>query len=91
MPITIRHLCEPARFEATVDGHLCVAEYRIADGVMLLTHTAVAPEIEGRGIAGELIQAALDHAKTRRLEVRALCSYARYYLQRHPETRALQD
>ncbi len=90
MPIPIRHLPESSRFEATVEGHLCVAEYRLADGVMLITHAEVAPSLEGRGIAGELIQAALDHARAHGLKVRPLCSYARAYMRRHPETLALQ-
>lgn len=90
MPIPIRHLSEPTRFEATVESRLCLAEYRLADGLMLITHTEVAPSLRGRGIAGELIQAALDHAQAHGLKVRPLCSYARAYMRRHPETLALQ-
>ena len=90
MPIPIRHVPEQSRFEATVEGHRCRADYRLADGVMVLTHTEVAPEIEGRGIAGELIQAALDHAQAHGLKVRPQCSYARHYLQQHPESAALK-
>ena len=90
MPTPIRHVPEHSRFEATVEGHRCRADYRLVDGVMLLTHTEVAPAIEGRGIAGELIQAALDHAQASGLKVRPQCSYARHYLQQHPESAALK-
>jgi predicted GNAT family acetyltransferase len=90
MPITIRHVPGRTRFETTVEGHLCLAEYRLDGGVMLITHTEVAPEIEGRGIAAELIRAALDHAQAHDLKVRPLCSYARHYMREHPETRAVQ-
>lgn len=90
MPISIRHLPEQGRFEATVEGQLCVAEYRLVERVMLITHTQVTTRLEGRGIAGELIQAALDHAQSHGLKVRPLCSYARAYMRRHPETLALQ-
>jgi len=82
MPIEIRHLPAQRRFETTVNGARGVAEYRLEDGTMLLTHTEVAPELRGRGIAGQLVQAALDHARAERLEVRPVCDYARRYMQR---------
>lgn len=89
MQITILHRPERSRFEATVDGQLCFAEYRLADGVMAVTHTEVTPALEGRGIAGQLMQALLDHAGAQGLKVRPLCSYARAYMRRHPETASL--
>ena len=89
MNLEIEHLAGPGRFQAIVDGAPCVADYRIADGVMVITHTEVPPRLEGRGIAGALVQAALDHARTAGLKVRPLCSYARAYMRRHPQTQAL--
>ncbi len=35
------------RFELRVQGHLCVAQYHLIDGVMWLTHTEVSPQIAG--------------------------------------------
>ena len=90
MPNTIRHEPDRSRFEVSVDGHFCRANYRLADGVMELTHTEVAPAVEGRGVGGDLIQAALDHARTHGLKVRPLCSFACHYMQDHPETAALR-
>jgi uncharacterized protein (DUF924 family)/predicted GNAT family acetyltransferase len=87
MPIEIRHRPAEGRFETTVDGARGVIEYRLEDGAMLLTHTEVAPELRGRGIAGQLVEAALDHARTEKLAVRPLCAYARRYLQRRDEQR----
>ena len=43
MQTEIRHVPDKRRFETTVDGALCVAEYRLENGAMLLTHTEVAP------------------------------------------------
>lgn len=82
MTIEIRHVPAKNRFETTVDGALGVAEYRLEDGAMLLTHTEVAPALRGRGIAAQLVQAALDHAQARHLTVQPLCAYARRYLAR---------
>ncbi|KNZ30950.1 MAG: acetyltransferase [Methylibium sp. NZG] len=78
------------RFQAVVDGHLGVCDYRLDGSVMHLTHTEVAPALEGRGIAAALVKAALDHAQSSGLKVNPLCSYVRHYMQRHPETAALR-
>ena len=89
MTLEIEHLVERGRFQAIVEGHPCVLDYRLADGVMAITHTEVHPSLEGRGIAGALVQSALDHAHEHALKVRPLCSYARAYMRRHPESAAL--
>ena len=89
MNLTIEHLPERDRFEVIVEGHTCVADYHLADGVMAITHTEVAPQLEGRGIAGALVQALLDHARANRLKVLPLCSFARAYMRRHPESAEL--
>ncbi|MES2991170.1 MAG: GNAT family N-acetyltransferase [Pseudomonadota bacterium] len=88
-PLQIDHLPDRGRFQARVDGQLCVADYRLTDGVMAVTHTEVPPALQGRGIAAALVRALLDHAAAHGLKVRPLCSYARAYMQRHPETAAL--
>ena len=89
MKLSIEHLPAQARFQAVVEGHICFADYRLEAGAMVVTHTEVAPKLEGRGIAGELMRALLDHASANGLKVRPLCSYARAYMRRHPETAAL--
>lgn len=80
------HNTAAARFEATVEGHLCVCQYRVFGKTMMLTHTGVPQALRGRGIAAQLVQGALDHARARQLKVRPDCSYAEVYMQRHPET-----
>ena len=89
VPLAIEHLADRGRFEVVVDGELGELEYRFAAGVMNITHTGVAPSLEGRGIAGALMSAALAHAAAAGWKVRPLCSYARTYIERHPETSAL--
>lgn len=86
MDIAIQHNAASSRFETTVDGHLCVCQYRVFGKTMMLTHTGVPTALRGRGIAAALVQAALDHARARQLKVRPDCSYAEVYMQRHPET-----
>lgn len=89
MNLPIEHLPEQGRFQVVIDGHLSVAEYRLTDGVLAITHTEVAPELGGRGIAGALMQAVLAHASANGLKVNPLCSYASSYMRRHPETQSL--
>jgi predicted GNAT family acetyltransferase len=70
---------------------LCIAQYRLIDGVMWLTHTEVPTAIEGRGHAAQLVRAALDHARAHALKVKPACSYVRSYMRRHPETQDLLE
>ncbi len=84
--VEIQHKLEASRFEANVDGQLCVCQYRVFGRVMMLTHTGVPQALRGRGIAALLVQAALDHARAKGLKVRPDCSYAEVYMQRHPQT-----
>jgi predicted GNAT family acetyltransferase len=49
-------------------------------------HTYVPPSLEGRGIAGALVRAALEHARTAGWRVQPACSYVAAYMRRHPET-----
>ena len=86
----IRHNAAQQRFECTVEGHLCVADYRLAGRGMQMTHTGVHPCLEGRGIAAALVGAALEHARAQGFKVDPVCSYVRVYMQRHPDTQPLQ-
>ena len=78
------------RFETTVDGHLSLLDYQQRSGVLVLVHTEVSPALQGRGIAGKLVKAALDHARENKLKVDPQCEYAASYMQRHPETHDLR-
>ena len=87
--IQVNHRSQGQCFEAIVDGQRCVADYQRHGDVVRLTHTFVPPALEGRGIAGQLIHAALTWADAEKLKVDPQCSYAAMYVQRHPEWRRL--
>ena len=84
--IDVVHRPEAACFEAFVDGQRCVVDYLLRDGVASMHHTYVPPSLEGRGIAGQLVAAALAHARAAGWRVRPTCSYVAAYMRRHPET-----
>ena len=90
MALTIEHDPAAERFHAVVEGWICVVDYRLRDGVMAINHTGVPPQLEGRGIAGALVQAVLDHARAHDLKVLPLCSYADATMRRHPQTLSLR-
>jgi uncharacterized protein len=85
-PVTVIHNAAARRFEAHVQGLLCEAAYEMVGGVMWMTHTGVPRALEGRGIAAQLVSAALAHARAQGLKVHPGCSYVAAYMRRHPET-----
>jgi predicted GNAT family acetyltransferase len=80
---TISHDQDGNRFITEVDGHQAELDYTVADGVMTITHTRVPREIGGRGIAAELMRAALQVAAQRGLSINPACSYAAAYMRKH--------
>jgi predicted GNAT family acetyltransferase len=72
------------RFETTVDGQLCVLEYRIDGNTLVLRHTEVPAALSGRGIAAALAQFALDSARERGMDVVPKCDYVAAWISRHP-------
>jgi uncharacterized protein len=52
---------------------------------MVLVHTEVPSALEGRGIGGRLVKAAMDAARAEGRQVVARCPFVRSYLERHPE------
>jgi predicted GNAT family acetyltransferase len=74
------------RFVAkTRDGDVSEMTYLLQGKVMVIDHTLVPPELEGRGIARALLDAALDHARAEGLKIRPVCSYVVAQFRRHPE------
>jgi len=61
----------------------------LAAGSCACTNTEVPPALEGRGIAGAMVKAALAHCAGRGLRVEPACSYVRAYMKRHPDTHDL--
>ncbi len=84
---------DASRFELRADGWLAELVYRIRAGRLVLVHTEVPFELEGRGIGGRLVTAAVDRAAREDLTLVPLCPFARGWLERHPEvaSRAVID
>ena len=91
MALNIHHDSGARRFTTQVDGHEAELIYRLQDLRMTIDHTGVPDAIGGRGIAGELVKAALDYARAEGLRVVPACSYSAAYIQRHPQYADLVD
>lgn len=73
------------RFELDVEGWTALLQYRQHGDRLLLVHTEVPDELEGRGLGGTLVRAALDRAESEGLTVVPHCPFARSWLERHPD------
>lgn len=51
--------------------------------VMDLYHTETPPEARGRGLAGKVVQAAINYAQSNDLKVRPTCPYVADYINKH--------
>jgi hypothetical protein len=100
MAFDIRHDRAAHRFTTEVDDLSAHLDYTLSPGtlspgtqsdgdaatpVMTITHTIVPPPIGGRGIAGDLVRAALGVAREEGWKVVPACSYADAWMKRHPE------
>jgi uncharacterized protein len=77
-----------SRLELEVDGHLAELDYHRSAKRFVLVHTGVPDALEGHGIAGLLVTAAVDKAAEQGLTVVPLCPFARGWLERHPDVAA---
>jgi uncharacterized protein len=74
-----------SRLELRADGELAELVYRRHGKRLVLIHTEVPSELEGRGIGGTLVTAAIDLAARDGLTLVPLCPFARSWLERHPD------
>ena len=73
------------RFELTIDGHLAELVYRVDGDQLVLVHTGVPEALEGRGLGGTLVRAALERAGRDGLTIVPQCPFARGWLEKHPD------
>ena len=79
------------RWEARLGEYVAFSEYRLNQDTNTIhfLKTRVPPELEGQGIAGKLVTAALNDARARHLTVVPICRFVASYIRRHPEYRDL--
>lgn len=73
------------RFEIEQNGHVAFLEYNLAGNVLQLIHTEVPKELQGAGLASELVHEALEWAREHGARVDVICEVVAAYLEKHPE------
>lgn len=67
------------------NGEYAFIENRWRKGALVLMHTLVPEQYEGKGIAGALAKFALEYAREKKLALVVYCPYVKAYMKRHPE------
>ena len=57
----------------------------VGEGSVLIKHTEVRPEFEGKGYGSELVRRMLDDVRQQGRTVIPICPYAMNFIRRHPE------
>ena len=82
----VQHDPAARRFHASIEGVVAHLDYVMRDAkTMDTTHTWTPPAARGQGIAGRLVQAALEHARGQGWRVVPSCWYVAGWIDRHPE------
>ncbi len=76
---------ERMRFETERGGHVAHLDYVRRGDRLVLVHTEVPDDLEGHGLGGALVRAAIDYAADHTLVVEPQCPFAREWLRRHPD------
>lgn len=81
----VEHDLSAQQFELHVGGLLCLLQYRVSSGKMVVYHTEVPPPIQNRGLAERMTRAALEYARNENLKIEPRCPYTAAFLRRHRE------
>jgi hypothetical protein len=73
------------RFVVRAEGMEGELVYRVSGDRFYLLHTEVPVALGGRGIAGQLVRAAVRRAESDHLTIVPWCPYARKWLKEHPD------
>ena len=76
---------EDKAFEFLVDGSKARIEYTLLGNKIIITHTEVPKELEGKGIGSMIVKLALENIEGRGLKLITLCPFTAAYIKRHPE------
>ena len=85
MTNAVRDNVERHRFELDAEGHVAFSNYRRDGETLIVMHTEVPAELNGKGIGSALVRGLLDIARAQKLKVRPLCPFVSGYIAKHPE------
>lgn len=87
MPKKLLHETTASRYTLHIDGELAaVADYRINGNTISLNHTFTSPARRGQGLAGEVVEFAVDDVEANSTrQIVPMCWYVRQWFDKHPE------
>ena len=92
LDISVTNNPERSRYEVAVDGvRAAYSTYELEGGRVLVTHTVVRPQFEGRGIGSRLARFAVEDIRDRGLRIKPVCTFTRSWLRAHPEYESIVD
>jgi predicted GNAT family acetyltransferase len=77
------------RYEYRIDGKIAYVAYEEENGTLRLIRTFVPKALEGKGIAGALVQDIMEEIGKRGLRMKPACPYIIAYVEKHPEYKRL--
>lgn len=86
----INNLAEK-RFELKIGDNIAALYYSMFEDKLYLNHTEVPEALQGQGIAGKLVEGALEYARVNNLPIVPMCPYASKFIQRNPQYQNLLD
>jgi len=87
----IEHRETPVHGEFTIGRDAIMTYRKVGEGHIEVNHTRVAREAQGRGLAGKLYRAMVEHARSNGLKVTPTCSYVVRMFERFPDDRDLLE
>ncbi len=83
------HEKENERFVIYVEGNEVYVEYTMRNNEINLHHTYTDPALRGKGLAAQVVRAALEFAKENNLKVIPTCSYVQAFIAKNDEYKEL--
>ena len=85
----IRDNPDRGRFEMDAGNDIAFVNYRLAPGVITLSHTEVPEELEGQGLGSRIVRGVLDTVRARGLKVVPACGFVAAFIRKNPAYRDL--
>ncbi|MDP2238130.1 MAG: GNAT family N-acetyltransferase [Bacteroidales bacterium] len=74
------HQCERMAF---------LSYFENPEGVLMLNHTYVSPDLRGQNIASKLVEAAVSYARKHHLKLIPVCPYVVKWFEKHAEEKEM--
>ena len=85
--LLIKHKETPLHGEFTIGRQAIMTYHKSGGNHIVVNHTRVTQEAQGKGLAAKLYRAMVDHARAHGLKVTPTCSYVVKMFERFPEDR----